>query len=123
MEANFCAGEDVVVVGGGNSAGQAAVFLSSHARHVHIVVRGAGLAASRSHYLIRRIDAAANIALHTGTRVVALEGDARLARLRVEKTGEAARSLDVRGLFLFLGAEPNTAWLAIAWRSTPAGSC
>jgi thioredoxin reductase (NADPH) len=111
MEATFCANEDVVVVGGGNSAGQAAVFLSSHARHVHIVVRGAGLAASMSHYLIQRIEAAPNITLHTGTRVVALEGDSHLEQLRIEKNGEAARALAVRGLFLFLGAEPNTAWL------------
>jgi thioredoxin reductase (NADPH) len=111
MEATFCANADVVVVGGGNSAGQAAVFLSSHARHVHIVVRGAGLAASMSHYLIQRIEAAPNITLHTGTRVVALEGDAHLEQLRIEKTGEARRALAVRGLFLFLGAEPNTAWL------------
>jgi thioredoxin reductase (NADPH) len=111
MEANFCANADVVVVGGGNSAGQAAVFLSGHARHVHIVVRGAGLAASMSHYLIQRIEAAPNITLHTGTRVVALEGDTRLEQLRLEKAGEPTRALAVRGLFLFLGAEPNTAWL------------
>jgi thioredoxin reductase (NADPH) len=111
MEATFCANDDVVVVGGGNSAGQAAVFLSRHARHVHILVRGAGLAASMSHYLIQRIGAAPNITLHTGTRVAALEGDTHLRQLRIEKDGEAPRALAVRHLFLFLGAEPNTAWL------------
>jgi thioredoxin reductase (NADPH) len=72
MEAAFCVNQEVVVVGGGNSAGQAAVFLSRHARHVHMVVRGPGLADSMSHYLIQRIGVAPNITLHTRTRVVAL---------------------------------------------------
>jgi thioredoxin reductase (NADPH) len=111
MEATFCVNEDVVVVGGGNSAGQAAVFLSRHARHVHIVVRGAGLADSMSHYLIQRIAAAPNITLHSHTQVAALEGATHLERVRL-MTGDAAqRVLAVRSLFLFLGAEPNTAWL------------
>lgn len=107
MEAAFCANEEVVVVGGGNSAGQAAVFLSGNARHVHIVVRGAGLADSMSHYLVQRIAAAANITLHSHTRVVGLEGAAHLERVRLDPD----RVLAVRSLFLFLGAEPNTAWL------------
>ena len=107
MEATFCANEEVVVVGGGNSAGQAAVFLSRHARHVHIVVRGAGLADSMSHYLIQRIEAAPNITLHSRTRVVALEGEAHLERVRLDPE----QVLAVRSLFLFLGAEPNTSWL------------
>ena len=111
MEATFCAGEEVVVVGGGNSAGQAAVFLSRHARHVHVVVRGPGLAASMSHYLVQRIEAAPNITLHALTRVVALEGDTHLGQLHLEQNGAAPRALAVRHLFLFLGAEPNTAWL------------
>ena len=111
MEATFCSNEEIVVVGGGNSAGQAAVFLSRHARHVHIVVRGAGLAASMSHYLIQRIEAAPNITLHDNTRVVALEGDTHLQQVRIEHQGEAPGVLAVRHLFLFLGAEPNTAWL------------
>ena len=107
MEAAFCANEEVVVVGGGNSAGQAAVFLSRHARHVHIIVRGPGLADSMSHYLVQRIDAAPNITLHTRTRLVALEGGAHLERVRLDPE----QVLAVRSLFLFLGAEPNTAWL------------
>jgi thioredoxin reductase (NADPH) len=111
MEATFCTSEDVVVVGGGNSAGQAAVFLSRFARNVHIVVRAEGLAASMSRYLVQRIEAAANIHLHTHTKVVALDGEARLEQVRVERAGEPARVLPVRHLFLFLGAEPNTDFL------------
>jgi thioredoxin reductase (NADPH) len=107
MEAAFCANEEVVVVGGGNSAGQAAVFLAGHARHVHIAVRGPALADSMSHYLVQRIAAAPNITLHTRTRVVALEGGAHLERVRFDPE----QVLAVRSLFLFLGAEPNTAWL------------
>ncbi len=112
MEATFCASEDVVVVGGGNSAGQAAVFLSHYARHVHVVVRGPGLAESMSHYLVQRIEAASNITLHTRTQVVALEGAMHLERVRIQREGEEPRELAVRHVFLFLGAEPNTAWLA-----------
>ena len=119
MEATFCANEDIVVVGGGNSAGQAAVFLSGHARHVHMVVRGAGVADSMSHYLIQRIEAAPNITLHSHTRVVALEGEAHLERVRLEPE----HVLAVRSLFLFLGAEPNSAWLATASRWTTSSSC
>ncbi|HEU4373815.1 MAG TPA: FAD-dependent oxidoreductase, partial [Telluria sp.] len=107
MEAAFCANEEVIVVGGGNSAGQAAVFLSRHARHVHVVVRGPGLAESMSHYLVQRIAAAPNITLHARTRVVALEGGSHLERVHLEPQ----QVLAVRSLFLFLGAEPNTAWL------------
>jgi thioredoxin reductase (NADPH) len=111
MEANFCTSEEVVVVGGGNSAGQAAVFLSRYARKVHVVVRGPGLAASMSHYLVQRIEAAANITLHTRTQVVALEGGAHLEQVWIQHQGEPPRALAVRHVFLFLGAEPNTAWL------------
>jgi thioredoxin reductase (NADPH) len=111
MEATFCTSEDVVVVGGGNSAGQAAVFLSRFARNVHIVVRAEGLAASMSRYLVQRIEAAANIHLHVHTTVIGLDGDARLEQIRVEGAGEPARVLPVRHMFLFLGAEPNTEWL------------
>jgi thioredoxin reductase (NADPH) len=112
MEATFCASEEIVVVGGGNSAGQAAVFLSGYARAVHIVVRREGLAASMSHYLIQRIEAAANITVHSHTNIVGLEGEAHLERVRIEPAGGPVRTLAVRHLFLFLGAEPNTAWLS-----------
>ena len=111
MEANLCAGEDVVIVGGGNSAGQAAVFLSAHVRHVHIVVRADGLAASMSRYLIQRIEAASNITLHTQTQIVSLEGETQLESIRWQKRGEEPQPLPVRHVFLFLGAQPNTAWL------------
>jgi len=111
MEAALCAGEDVVVVGGGNSAGQAAVFLSRHARTVHVVVRGARLAASMSHYLIQRIEAASNIVLHTHTRVRRLAGDGHLEHVVLAPQDAAPLTLPVRHLFLFLGAQPNTGWL------------
>ncbi len=111
MEATICASEEVVVVGGGNSAGQAAVFLAGHARHVHILVRAEGLAASMSHYLIQRIEAAANITLHTRTQIVELLGDHRLEQVRCQHRGDAPQAYAVRHVFLFLGAEPNTDWL------------
>jgi thioredoxin reductase (NADPH) len=111
MEATFCADEEVVVVGGGNSAGQAAVFLAARTRHVHIMVRAEGLAASMSHYLIQRIEAAANITLHTRTQITQLVGEERLDSLMVRHGDDAPAPLAVRHVFLFLGAEPNTGWL------------
>ncbi|WP_343729189.1 FAD-dependent oxidoreductase [Duganella sp.] len=111
MEANFCADEEVVIVGGGNSAGQAAVFLSSHARHVHIVVRSSGLAASMSRYLIQRIEASPRITLHTHKQIVELRGGDRLESICWQSAGGEPREAPARHLFLFLGAEPSTAWL------------
>lgn len=111
MEAALCMDEEVIVVGGGNSAGQAAVFLSRHARRVHIVVRGPGLAESMSHYLIQRIAAAANIVLHTHTEVAALGGGDHLERVSLAPRTGAPTEIAMRHLFLFLGAEPNTHWL------------
>ena len=111
MEANFCANEEVVIVGGGNSAGQAAVFLAAHARHVHIVVRSDGLAASMSRYLIQRIEAAPNITLHTRKQIVELLGDDKLERIRWQSAGGEPKEAPARHLFLFLGADPSTAWL------------
>ena len=111
MEATFCKDEEIVVVGGGNSAGQAAVFLSRFARHVHVCVRGPGLGATMSHYLVQRIDAAPNITLHAHTEVCALHGDGHLDGVEL-CTGDAPPvRVPVRHLFLFLGAEPNTDWL------------
>ena len=81
IEMRLCRGEDVVVVGGGNSAGQAAVFLAGHVRKVHMLVRGSGLAESMSRYLVRRIEETPNIELRTGSVLVALEGDGRLERV------------------------------------------
>lgn len=110
VEANVCRGEDVIVVGGGNSAGQAAVFLSSTGRQVHVLVRGPGLAESMSRYLIRRIEETPNITLRTRTEIVALEGDAHLERV-TWRDGDGLTETPIRHVFLMTGAVPNTAWL------------
>jgi len=112
MEAQLCVGEDVVVVGGGNSAGQAAVFLASTARRVHMLVRGPGLADTMSRYLIRRIEEHPAIVLRTRTQIVALEGARSLERIRWrdDRTG-AIESHDIGHAFIMTGAEPNTRWL------------
>lgn len=113
LEAKRCLGEEVVLVGGGNSAGQAAVFLSAHAKRVHMLIRGPGLAASMSSYLIERIAATPNIELHTQTALTALEGDGEcLAGVRWQRKGEPEVSSPARSVFLFVGADPNSHWLA-----------
>lgn len=111
MEATFCTNEDVILVGGGNSAGQAAVFLAGHARHVHIMVRSSGLAASMSQYLIQRIEAAPNIKLHTHTQIVDLKGEDKLQCVMCQTRDETPKAFNIEHVFLFLGAEPNTSWL------------
>ena len=113
MEAQLCAGDEVIVVGGGNSAGQAAVFLSQTATKVHILVRADGLADSMSRYLVRRIEEIPNIELRTRTEIVALEGNGHLehVRWRDNRTAEITTH-DIPHLFLMMGAEPNTGWLA-----------
>jgi thioredoxin reductase (NADPH) len=114
IEAKLCAGETVMLVGGGNSAGQAAVFLSGHAAKVKMLVRGEGLAASMSRYLIDRIEAAANIELITQAEVLALEGDPStgLERIRWRNRGpDEERTEAIGNLFLFVGADPATGWL------------
>jgi thioredoxin reductase (NADPH) len=111
LVAKLCDGEDGVVVGGGNSAGQAAVFLSSYCSHVHILVRGPGLAESMSNYLIRRINGAPNISLHTRTQIMALEGAEHLERVTWTAAGGAPEERNIRHVFLMLGALPNTRWL------------
>ncbi|HEU4890563.1 MAG TPA: FAD-dependent oxidoreductase [Vicinamibacterales bacterium] len=112
MEAQLCVGDDVVIVGGGNSAGQAAVFLASTSRRVHLLVRGPGLADTMSRYLIRRIDENPAIVLRTHTQIVALDGNGSLERIqwRDDQTGEI-ESHDIRHLFIMTGAVPNTRWL------------
>jgi thioredoxin reductase (NADPH) len=112
MEATICSGQEVIVVGGGNSAGQAAVFLSRHAQHVHIMVRGSGLAASMSHYLIQRLESAPNVTIHTRTELVELIGDEELQRVRYRDSSGGIKDSAIAHVFLFLGAEPNTAWLS-----------
>src|SRR6202171_2131368 len=114
IEAKLCANQDVVLVGGGNSAGQAAVFLSGHARKVYMIIRGGGLGASMSRYLIERIEATPNIELMFNTEVVALDGaeDGSLERVRWRsRLGGDEITADIRNLFLFVGADPATCWL------------
>jgi thioredoxin reductase (NADPH) len=112
MEGTLCRGEDVIVVGGGNSAGQAAVFLSETSRHVTVMVRGPSLAASMSRYLIRRIEGTPNITLRTKTRIVAMEGTVTGLERVTWRDGEgASTTAEIRHVFLMTGADPNTAWL------------
>jgi thioredoxin reductase (NADPH) len=111
LEAKLCADEDIVIVGGGNSAGQAAVFLAGSCRHVHMLVRSEGLAESMSRYLIRRIEETPNISLHTHTQLTVLDGSDRLERVTwTHRNGEPETS-DLRHVFLMTGAQPNTRWL------------
>jgi thioredoxin reductase (NADPH) len=114
VEAKLCEGEEVALVGGGNSAGQAVVFLAPKVKRLHLVVRGAGLEASMSRYLIDRIAALPNVELHTGAEVVALEGGEvtglTAAAFRERATG-TMRTCPLRHLFLFIGADPNATWL------------
>jgi thioredoxin reductase (NADPH) len=112
VEARLCVEQDIVLVGGGNSAGQAAVFLSGHARKVRMIIRGGGLGASMSRYLIERIEATPNIDLMFNTEVVGLEGEQGLegVRWRSRLSGEDS-SAEIRNLFLFVGADPATGWL------------
>ncbi|HUG97820.1 MAG TPA: FAD-dependent oxidoreductase [Gammaproteobacteria bacterium] len=110
-EAQLCGNEEVIVVGGGNSAGQAAVFLAGVSRHVHLLVRGAGLADSMSRYLVRRIEQSPNVSLHTRTELVELDGNSRLERI-VWRTGSEREARDIGHVFLMTGAIPNTRWLA-----------
>ncbi len=114
IEAKFCTGQEVILVGGGNSAGQAAVFLAAHARHVHMMVRGNGLAASMSRYLINRIEATSNITLMTNTEITALEGNAEVGLQRVcwrDHANDQIAQGDIANVFLFVGADPATSWL------------
>ena len=112
MEAQLCRGDEVVVVGGGNSAGQAAVFLAQTTRRVHVLVRRDGLGATMSRYLIRRIEETPAIVLHPYTQVVGLEGSGRLERIRWrdDRTGDV-ETHDIGHVFMMTGAVPNSRWL------------
>ena len=112
MERQLCVSEEVIVVGGGNSAGQAAVFLAETARRVHMLVRGDGLADTMSRYLIRRIEDNPAIVLRPHAEIVGLEGDRQLERVRWRdnRTGSVETN-DVGHVFLMTGAVPNTGWL------------
>jgi thioredoxin reductase (NADPH) len=112
VEAQLCGGEEVIVVGGGNSAGQAAVFLAETTKRVHILIRSAGLAESMSRYLIRRIEETATIVLRPYTEIVAVEGGDHLefVRWRNSQTGQTEKH-EISHLFVMTGADPNTRWL------------
>ena len=111
-ESQACTGEEVVIVGGGNSAGQAAIHLAGFASRVTMVVRGESLAASMSDYLIRQIGAVSNIEVRLGTWVVAGHGDRRLEAVTVESAGAKREKLCAAGLFVLAGGTPHTQWLA-----------
>jgi thioredoxin reductase (NADPH) len=112
IEAQLCRGEEVIVVGGGNSAGQAAVYLAQTARRVHVLIRSSGLAESMSRYLIRRIEDHPAIDLRPYTELAALEGDTHLERVRWRdnRTGNV-ETRDIRHVFVMTGAGPCTRWL------------
>jgi thioredoxin reductase (NADPH) len=111
-EAHMCAGDPVVVVGGGNSAGQATLFLSEYVPLVHLIVREPDLSVNMSRYLADRIERASNITTRTSTEVRELHGSAKLEAVGVENnaTGERA-TLQARSMFIFIGAAPHTDWL------------
>jgi len=112
LEAQLCGGEEVIVVGGGNSAGQAAVFLAKTTKNVHMLVRSAGLAESMSRYLIRRIEESHNIVLRTHTEIVGVEGDNHLESVhwKNNQTGQTEEH-KISHIFIMTGADPNTSWL------------
>jgi thioredoxin reductase (NADPH) len=111
VEAQLCGSDEVIVVGGGNSAGQAAVFLAQTARRVHMLVRAGGLARTMSRYLIRRIEENPAITLHTRTEIVALEGSGHLERVTCRDRAGSDTTLAIAHVFVMTGAVPNTAWL------------
>lgn len=111
MEARFCSNTQVVVIGGGNSAGQAAMFLSRAAHHVHLVVRSGSLAASMSSYLTKRLEADPRVTIHYNTTVSALHGDSWLSGVTFS-TPDGDEQIDTSALFIMIGAAPNTGWLS-----------
>jgi thioredoxin reductase (NADPH) len=111
-EARSCSDQHVVVIGGANSAGQAAVYFADYARQVTMLVRGDSLAKSMSHYLIEQIEALANVDVRVGSQAVAADGDGRLQRLTIRGPDGAESAEDVDACFVFIGAAPRTDWLA-----------
>jgi thioredoxin reductase (NADPH) len=112
IEARLCSNQEVVVVGGGNSAGQAAVYLSGFAKHVHIIIRGPELATTMSEYLVQRIDGSRHITLHPNTEIVGLAGDQHLNEVtwRNRITGKQ-KTHRIGCVFVMIGADPSTQWL------------
>ncbi len=111
MEARFCSKTEAVVIGGGNSAGQAAMFLSRAAAHVHLVVRSGSLAESMSSYLMQRLEADPRVTIHYHSQVTGLHGESWLEGITL-RTGESEQRIDTRALFIMIGAAPNTGWLS-----------
>jgi thioredoxin reductase (NADPH) len=112
IEARRCERQDVIVVGGGNSAGQAAVYLGGKCRHVHLLVRSKGLAESMSQYLIRRIAETPNITLHVNTEITSLQGGEQLERVTWKTAPEnILETHSIGHVFLMTGAVPSTHWL------------
>src|ERR1041385_5927857 len=112
VEAQLCNGEEVIVVGGGNSAGQAAVFLAETTKRVHMLIRSAGLAESMSRYLIRRIEETATIVLRPYTEIVGVEGGNHLESVRWQNNQtRQTEEHKIRHIFVMTGADPNTRWL------------
>jgi thioredoxin reductase (NADPH) len=112
IEARSCSDQHVVVIGGANSAGQAAVYFSSYASRVTMLVRGDSLTKGMSHYLIEQIEALANVEVRTGSQAVAAEGDSRLRALRIRGPDDVETVEEVDACFVFIGAAPRTDWLA-----------
>jgi thioredoxin reductase (NADPH) len=112
MESRLCQERDIIVVGGGNSAGQAAIFLSGVARHVHHIIRGSSLESSMSQYLVSRIERSPRITLHTDAEIIEFAGNAALESVtwKNRKTGESVRK-PISSVFVMIGAEPNTGWV------------
>ena len=112
VERQLCVGDEVIVVGGGNSAGQAAVYLSEIAKQVYVLVRSASLATSMSRYLINRIEEAPNIVVKSNTEIITLEGNHQLdsVQCRNNQTGETEKR-NIKHIFIMTGADPNTSWL------------
>jgi thioredoxin reductase (NADPH) len=111
MEARQCRDEAAVVVGAGNSAGQAIAYLSRYASRLHVVLRGEDLGASMSRYLVDRVEQTPNVIIHRGARITALEGNGHLSAVDVQSGNGGRQRIETASLFLFIGADPNTAWL------------
>ncbi len=111
-ETKLCFNEEIVVVGAGNSAGQAIVALSRYARRVHVIARTRDLGKSMSRYLVDRVERIENVQIHRGALVTALEGDGHLQAIRIRDDAGVETRIDTRALFLFIGADPHTDWLS-----------
>jgi len=111
MEARLCRGEEVVVVGAGNSAGQAIMFLSRYASRVHVVVRGQDLGASMSRYLVDRVEKMENVTIHRGAVVSGLKGNGHLSAVHAKGANGGQQTFTTNSLYLFIGADPNSDWL------------